>query len=976
MWLIKTLRASLAVALTLLAAAHAAHADTVSWNVDSDGFWDDGANWSSGEVPQAGDDVVISRPAASVTVTFRSGTVTVNTLTCDEALVIAGGSLTVVSTSSNAGTMAVTDGILQLDGGGMHSGNFTVAAPATLQFGGGTHTFKSGTAISGAGTVAFAGGTSNFDAGSYDVTGTTAVSDGTHTFNSGVTVTDIGVLMLTGGAIDFSSGEVINAPTYTQTGGTIGGSDVVNVAGLLTWSGGVMGGSGVTNANGGIQIDNAGTVQISDTRSLNNAGVATWTGPGDISNNSAAKFTNQSIGTFNIQTSGDFIGGAFNNTGLLIKTAGGGDGVTSFTGPFLSNGTVEVQSGTLQFSAGYAQTLGVTRLAGGTLQSDTTFNVSGGLIEGAGLITGDLTNNGEIAPGAPVGLLLVDGAYTQGGGGTFSVEIGGLTTNTDFDVLQVTGAATLAGTLRVSLVNGFIPSPGDTFQIMTFGSHTGDFGNAEGLILGDGLGFVTIYSDTGLSLQTVQEICNDGEDNDGDGLIDCADPKCSVVQVCMGTPTSTRTPTSTSTPTETPTATITPTATPTRTVTPTATITPTSTITPTLPPTATTTVTPTPTPTQTPQSACVGDCNGDGEVTVDELIKGVNIALGNIPLEMCPVFDTNNSGEVEITELIVGVNNALNGCPGPTATPGNQVQSISGGTTIVANAMSVVPSIVGAIVTGIQSGGAAAAARGVSQNGGAAGGCPLGGTATRTGDLPFVSISLNGCKAATTDGTVTFDGTASIQLTAFTINITARFENTGAVETLTASAAINGSVNLSVVPADPCLISAATLTVTSGTLTAVTPAGKQVEVDFQNTQVAITNIVFNDAPSCVPTVYTMTFDGAAALLASDGEPIAVTFNTLTMDVDDRINPTTFMLSGGITSQCFGGLATLSTPTPLGVPSGLICPTAGVIAVNLPAGMATITYRSDASVDIDDNAHGVVDRMFPDCLDPRLLVCAS
>jgi hypothetical protein len=55
-------------------------------------------------------------------------------------------------------------------------------------------------------------------------------------------------------------------------------------------------------------------------------------------------------------------------------------------------------------------------------------------------------------------------------------------------------------------------------------------------------------------------------------------------------------------------------------------------------------------------------------VTVDELIKGVNIALGSLPLSECPSFDTNGDGEVTVNELIKGVNNALNSCPAAALT--------------------------------------------------------------------------------------------------------------------------------------------------------------------------------------------------------------------------------------------------------------------------------------------------------------------
>ncbi len=77
------------------------------------------------------------------------------------------------------------------------------------------------------------------------------------------------------------------------------------------------------------------------------------------------------------------------------------------------------------------------------------------------------------------------------------------------------------------------------------------------------------------------------------------------------------------------------------------------------------TITPTPTITPLPQE-CVGDCNGDGSVLVNELILGVNIALSGNPPTSCPSFDENRDGHVLIAELIRAVNNALSGCPTPS----------------------------------------------------------------------------------------------------------------------------------------------------------------------------------------------------------------------------------------------------------------------------------------------------------------------
>jgi len=78
---------------------------------------------------------------------------------------------------------------------------------------------------------------------------------------------------------------------------------------------------------------------------------------------------------------------------------------------------------------------------------------------------------------------------------------------------------------------------------------------------------------------------------------------------------------------------------------------------------ATPTATPTVAPTATAGPAgCAGDCNGDGSVAINELITGVNIALGSASVDACSSLDTNFDGSVAINELIAAVNHALNGC--------------------------------------------------------------------------------------------------------------------------------------------------------------------------------------------------------------------------------------------------------------------------------------------------------------------------
>lgn len=66
---------------------------------------------------------------------------------------------------------------------------------------------------------------------------------------------------------------------------------------------------------------------------------------------------------------------------------------------------------------------------------------------------------------------------------------------------------------------------------------------------------------------------------------------------------------------------------------------------------------------------CLGDCDSGGAVTVDELIKGVNIALGVVGLTACPTFDGSGDGDVTVDEIVTAVTYALTGCPVAVPTP-------------------------------------------------------------------------------------------------------------------------------------------------------------------------------------------------------------------------------------------------------------------------------------------------------------------
>ncbi|MBX3027141.1 hypothetical protein KF840_19755 [bacterium] len=63
------------------------------------------------------------------------------------------------------------------------------------------------------------------------------------------------------------------------------------------------------------------------------------------------------------------------------------------------------------------------------------------------------------------------------------------------------------------------------------------------------------------------------------------------------------------------------------------------------------------------QVLCAGDCGGDGPVTIDELMRMVDIALGAAPLAACAAADADHDGTVRVDEILAAVHVALLGCP-------------------------------------------------------------------------------------------------------------------------------------------------------------------------------------------------------------------------------------------------------------------------------------------------------------------------
>lgn len=368
---------------------------------------------------------------------------------------------------NNDGLEDVQTGVLQLAGGGTSTGTFNAAAFAE---------------------TAFAGGGS-----------------GTYYMNAGTAFTGDGLVLGANATVTLNA--TVPAVNYALLLGTLNGAGDLNISNDfdmgLDSGGATLAGSGAVNIAPRATLNFTGSQQKTIVqRRINNAGTAVWVGVGNIVMSQGAVFNNEAGARFYANNNASFLSGGgttpqFINAGTFIKSTG--TGTTTFDGAdFNNSGFVNVLSGTLKFGRPYTQTAGTLNLNGGHVTSTSNpLNIQGGSVVGAGTITGAINNTGgTIGPGHSPGILNETGNYAQSAGGTLAIQLGGTNAATpDFDQLIVTGSATLAGTLQVTLDSGFAPATGAQFQILSATSRTGTFAT-----LTVPAGISVNYSNTGVFL--------------------------------------------------------------------------------------------------------------------------------------------------------------------------------------------------------------------------------------------------------------------------------------------------------------------------------------------------------------------------------------------------------------------------------------------------------------------------------------------
>jgi hypothetical protein len=268
----------------------------------------------------------------------------------------------------------------------------------------------------------------------------------------------------------------------TLNGGSLTGAGTLTTSGQTTMSGGYMTGAGTTRAEGGLLL-NGTSKYFQDSRRLVNASGqhGEWS-EGSIYLYDTATLVNEAGATFEISgtsrtAAGYGVGSAFDNQGSIVVNTSDSDQVVSVS-TLNNTGSIDIQQGTLRSTDINHVNDGNIRVAAGATLSGlySLENSATGLITGSGLIDpgspNTFTNAGQISPGDGVGTLSVDGDLAMLTSSIFNVELGGLN---DFDLLSVTGDSILDGTVNVSLVNGFIPTAGQTFDILLTEALTGEF---------------------------------------------------------------------------------------------------------------------------------------------------------------------------------------------------------------------------------------------------------------------------------------------------------------------------------------------------------------------------------------------------------------------------------------------------------------------------------------------------------------------
>jgi hypothetical protein len=447
-------------------------------------------------------------------------------------------------TNTATGMVDVGSGTLRLNGAVADSGSLIVASNAEVDVNG-TFTHSGMATLEQNAALVLSGDST--ETGSFNLgSGATLTLAGPNLYslNPGTSFSGGGMVVIQGAFASVNTD--INVTNATFSAGILNGSGNFTVTGLLTWTGGTMAGTGMTMIGGGGQMLITGSNHNLEARPICSGGTIIWDGTGGLYLGGGSYIDNEPGATFMASGDADLVASdgttpLFDNEGVFFKSSPN-RGVTTIQAgiDFHNGGTLEVDSGTLLLDGGALDNFdpiggtltGGTFIVAGTLQfsgasnfltNDATLILDGSgpgrildesgtsglanfavndvngvleLLNGYTLVTGgSFTNLGYVLVDF-TSVFNVSGDYTQGSGATLEIQLSGVGQNGQ---VNIAGNANLDGTLTLTPVNGYTPTTGDAFQILTFVSRNGtDFANPPA-------GFNEVFDDVNGTLTVVAQ---------------------------------------------------------------------------------------------------------------------------------------------------------------------------------------------------------------------------------------------------------------------------------------------------------------------------------------------------------------------------------------------------------------------------------------------------------------------------------------
>jgi hypothetical protein len=296
-----------------------------------------------------------------------------------------------------------------------------------------------------------------------------------------------------GGTIAATSGVAVQQNAVISGDGTIGGS-VVNfgtiVADNLTITDG-LNNRGIVTGRGRINaaLNNAATVgkvQVAGGEQLRFSGAHEHTNSHRIDVTSGGltfdgKLTNAATGSITASDALLRFGGGLVNAGAV----GFSLGANNIFGDIQNEATAKIT-----LTGNSHATFHDDVVNNGELFADAgSTAVYLGNVSGAGMLTGAGTHQfeGTFSPGNSPGFVAIDGDLNLGRSAKLELEIGGTAAGLSYDQLHLDGALVAEGKLEVSLLDGFTPAYGQSFNLISFDDRNGWFNSVQLPALANGL---------------------------------------------------------------------------------------------------------------------------------------------------------------------------------------------------------------------------------------------------------------------------------------------------------------------------------------------------------------------------------------------------------------------------------------------------------------------------------------------------------